>query len=175
VNRRRRTLLGAGAASALARLAGPDVARGAVVSLDEPAPALRGRLFDGRPFDLRDWRGFVVMVNFYSSYCSICAHEIGNVQTVVERLAPRGLRIVMVSVDGTDDLERTRRFVDNYELPGMLADTAEAIGFERRYPTPTCYVVDRAGVVRAKRTGAKSGDFYRESVLPLLEGRMPER
>lgn len=159
----------------MALLLGWGAARGAVVEIDGPAPELRGKTFDGRPFDLREWRGSVVLVNFYSSYCSICAHEIGNVEAILEQLGPRGLRVIMVSVDGVDDLDRTRRFVDNYALPGMLADTADAIGFERRYPTPTCYVVDREGIVRAKRTGAKTGAFYRESVVPLLESPSTQR
>ena len=143
-------------------------AAAAVVEIGETAPALRGRLFDGSAFDLAQWRGRVVLVNFYSSYCSICAHEIGNIEAVQEQLGAKGLQVLMVSIDPPDDLERTRRFVDNYNLPGTMAATLDASGFERRYPTPTCYVVDRDGIVREKLTGAKTGGFYRAAVLPLL-------
>jgi len=151
-----------------AACAGPLGATAGVVEIGEPAPPLRGRLFDGTPFDLAQSRGRVVLVNFYSSYCSICAHEIGNIEAVQEQLGPKGLQILMVSIDTPDDLERTRRFVDNYHLSGTLAATLDANGFERRYPTPTCYVVDRDGIVREKLTGAKTGGFYRAAVLPLL-------
>ena len=45
--------------------------------IGEPAPALKGKLFNGEELDLARMRGKVVLVNFYSSYCKFCAYEIG--------------------------------------------------------------------------------------------------
>ena len=50
----------------------------AAPEVGEAVPALKGKLFSGEPFDLSQMRGKVVLVNFYSSYCSFCAYEIGN-------------------------------------------------------------------------------------------------
>ena len=55
----------------------------AAPTIEEPAPPLKGTLFDGTPFDLSDYKGKVVMLNFFSSFCKICALEIGNVSLAV--------------------------------------------------------------------------------------------
>jgi cytochrome c biogenesis protein CcmG, thiol:disulfide interchange protein DsbE len=141
----------------------------AVPTIDEPAPPLKGILFDGTPFDLNDYKGKVVMVNFFSSFCKICALEIGNVENYYEEFKPKGLEVIALSIDRPDDKERSARMAKNYNLPGgMVADLSDS-GFEKKYPTPTCYVFDRKGVLRAKFTGAKQPKFYREVIEPLLK------
>lgn len=140
----------------------------AVPIIDEPAPPLKGILFDGTRFDLGDYKGKVVMLNFFSSFCKICALEIGNVENYYEKFKPKGLEVIALSIDRPDDKERSARMAENYNLPGgMVADLSES-GFERKYPTPTCYVFDRKGILRAKFTGAKQPKFYREVIEPLL-------
>jgi cytochrome c biogenesis protein CcmG, thiol:disulfide interchange protein DsbE len=141
----------------------------AVPTIDEPAPPLKGILFDGTPFDLTDYKGKVVMVNFFSSFCKFCAYEIGNVENYYEEFKPKGLEVIALSIDHADDKERSARMAKNYNLPGgMVTDLSES-GFEKKYPTPTCYVFDRKGVLRAKFTGAKQPKFYREIIEPLLK------
>ena len=141
----------------------------AIPTIDEPAPALKGALFDGTPFDLSDYKGKVVLVNFFSSFCRICALEIGNIENYYEEFKSRGLEVLALSIDRPDDKERSGRMAKNYNLPGgMVSDLIES-GFEKKYPTPTCYVIDRKGVLRAKYTGAKQPKFYREILEPLLK------
>lgn len=138
------------------------------VTIGEPTPGLRGKFFDGRGFSLDQYRGKVVLLTFYSSYCGYCAKEIGNIETHYEDWRDRGLEVIMVSIEREDDRERAQRFVDNYGLPGTMAIDLSESGFEKKYPTPTCYVIDKRGVVREKVVGVKTPKFYREVVLPLL-------
>lgn len=140
----------------------------AVATIGELAPPLQGTLFDGRLLDLAQYRGKVVLVNFYSSYCKFCALEIGNIEEHYEKLKPRGLEVIMLSIERGEDRERARRFVDNYSLPGSMVIDLQRSGFGARHPTPTCYVIDRNGVVRDKITGAKTPSFYQRVVVPLL-------
>ncbi len=141
----------------------------AAPTIDEPAPPLQGALFDGTPFDLSDYKGKVVMLNFFSSFCKICALEIGNVENYYEQFKPKGLEVIALSIDRPDDKERSARMAKNYNLPGgMVSDLIES-GFEKKYPTPTCYVFDRKGVLRAKYSGAKQPQFYRDVITPLLK------
>ncbi len=141
----------------------------AVPAIDEPAPRLKGIMFDGTPFDLNDYKGKVVMVNFFSSYCKICAYEIGNLETHYEKFKSQGLEVIALSIDRPDDKERSARMAKIYNLPGgMVSDLVES-GFERKYPTPTCYVFDRKGILRAKHIGAKQPMFYRDVIAPLLK------
>ena len=141
----------------------------AVPAIDEPAPSLKGMLFDGTPFDLNTYKGKVVLVNFFSSFCKICALEIGNVENYYEEFKSQGLEVIVLSIDRSDDKERSGRMAKNYNLPGgMVSDLIES-GFEKKYPTPICFVIDRKGVLRAKYTGAKQPRFYRDVIVPLLK------
>jgi len=149
----------------LAYCAGPALA---VPEIDQPAPALKGRLFSGAPFDLAQMHGKVVLVNFYSSYCSFCAYEIGLLEALYERYRADGLEVIAVGVDAPEDRARVERMLGIYNLPGTMADELAENGFARRYPTPTAFIIDREGVLRNRITGAKRPHHYQELVIPLL-------
>ncbi|HWA11488.1 MAG TPA: TlpA disulfide reductase family protein [Burkholderiales bacterium] len=133
-----------------------------------PAPPLRGTLFSGHPLDLQALRGKVVLVNFFSSYCKFCAYEIGNVQTFYEKHRAEGFEVIVVAIDDLADRARVEGMVGSYGLQGIMADDLERSGFERRYPTPTAFVIDRKGVVRSQTRGAKLPFWFAEQVTPLL-------
>ena len=71
-------------------------------------------------------------------------------------------------MDALEDRERVRRMLNIYQLPGAMADELRENGFERRYPTPTAFLIDRQGILRHKQWGAKSANYFREVLLPLL-------
>ncbi|MGH8694470.1 MAG: TlpA family protein disulfide reductase [Burkholderiales bacterium] len=143
----------------------------AVPEVDRPVPALKGTFFSGRPFDLKEMRGKVVLVNFYSSYCSFCAYEIGNLETFYEQHRDHGFEVIVVGVDSLEDRHRVERMVGLYGLQGVMADDLSESGFERRYPTPTAFVIDRNGVLRSKTGGSKTPHYFAEYVLPLLRAK----
>ena len=137
----------------------------------EPPPALKGTLFSGQAFDLAQMRGKVVLVNFYSSYCSFCAYEIGNLENFYEQHRDQGFEVIVVGIDSLEDRPRVERMLGIYGLPGVMADDLEKSGFERKYPTPTAFLIDRDGILRSQTRGAKQPFYYAEKVLPLLRQR----
>ncbi|HVY05592.1 MAG TPA: TlpA disulfide reductase family protein [Burkholderiales bacterium] len=141
----------------------------AAIEIGEAAPALKGRLFSGQSFDLADLRGKVVLVNFYSSYCSFCAYEIGNLENFYEQHHDQGFEVIVIGVDNLEDRGRVERMLGIYGLPGTMTDELMQSGFERKYPTPTAFVIDREGVLRSRTRGAKQPFYYAEKILPLLQ------
>ena len=142
-----------------------------LIEIDQPAPALKGRLLSGQAFDLAQMRGKVVLVNFYSSYCSFCAYEIGNLETFYEQHHSEGFEVIVVGTDSLEDRHRVERMLGIYALPGVMADELEQNGFERKYPTPTAFVIDREGILRSRTRGSKQPYFFAEKVLPLLRAQ----
>lgn len=140
----------------------------AVPELDQPAPALNGRFFNGEPFDLAAMRGNVVLVNYYSSYCKFCAYEIGNLETFQEQYLAKGLEVIVLGVDSPEDCHRVERMTGIYNLRATMVHELESNGFGRRYPTPTAFVMDRGGVLRVRIVGAKTPRRFSEEVVPLL-------
>ncbi len=140
----------------------------AAPEVGEPAPPLRGKFFSGQEFDLQALKGKVVLVNFYSSYCKHCAFEIGILETFLEEHKKDGFEVIVVGVDRPQDRHRVERMLGIYNLAGTTADELLESGFERTYPTPTAFLIDRNGVLRDKTRGGKTPHYYAEKVLPLL-------
>ena len=140
----------------------------AVPEIGAPAPALKGVLFSGERFNLAAMQGTVVLVNFYSSYCKFCAYEIGNIETYLENNRDKGFVVIMVGVDRMEDRERVVRMLGIYNLDGLMTDELEESGFDKRYATPTSFVIDRKGFLRSRSRGAKQPSWFREYVDPLL-------
>jgi len=143
-----------------------------IAEIGAAPPALKGTLFSGQPFDLAQMRGKVVLVNFYSSYCSFCAYEIGNLENFYELHHDQGFEVIVVGIDALEDRARVVRMLGIYGLPGVMADELEQSGFERKYPTPTAFVIDRDGILRSQTRGAKQPFYYAEKVLPLLRAQV---
>ena len=149
-------VLGAFAAT---RILGARLAR---VTVGTPAPDFAATTL-GRPPEprsLRDYRGDVVLLNIWATWCGPCRVEMPSIERLYADLAPRGLKVVAVSVDqpGAEDL--IRGFVREYGLTfDVLHDPTEAIG--RRYQVtgyPQTFVIGRDGVIRKMELGARQWD-----------------
>jgi thiol-disulfide isomerase/thioredoxin len=146
----------------LAYYAGPALA---VPEIDQPAPALKGRLFSGAPFDLAQMHGKVVLVNFYSSYCSFCAYEIGLLEALYERYRADGLEVIAVGVDAPEDRPRVERMLGIYNLPERWQTSWRRMALRGVIPRPPhsssiakgYYAI--ASSARSDRTTTKSWSY----------------
>lgn len=135
----------------------------------ERAPELElPRLSGGGSESLEDYRGQVVVLNFWASWCEPCREESPLLQRWHERLEKRDATVL--GVDAFDEIGRARAFVREYGLTyPMLRDgagkTREDFGI---LGFPETFVIDRAGRIAAVQRGPVGEEFMREQVLPLL-------
>lgn len=149
------------------RLEGQPPARS--VLLDGPAPALQGTTLDGTMFDLEDWRGQVVLVNVWASWCVPCRQEQPLLVASYRELAPRGLQIVGINV--RDEPEEARAFLQEFgQAPWPSVqdpDGRHAVDWGT-FALPETYLVDGSGTVVAKAVGELDAAWIHENVTPLL-------
>ena len=150
----------------------PD--RGVEQALNEgernPAPPLELPRLSGLGAEtLEDYKGKVVVLNFWASWCEPCREESPLLERWHQRIKDRGATVLGVDVkDVTDD---ARDFISEYELTypmlrdgeGITQESFAIIGF------PETFVLDRRGRIAAVRRGPVDERFMREEVLPLLE------
>ena len=151
--------------------------KGSDTSIDEalaagkraPAPAISLPRLDGRGTgSLADYRGKVVVLNYWASWCEPCREESPLLERWHKRISGRGGTVLGVDVlDVTSD---ARSFAREYRLSyPMLRDGEGAT--QARWGIsglPETFVLDRQGRVAALKRGPVDDAFMREALTPLL-------
>ena len=105
---------------------------------------------------LADYRGEVVLLNIWATWCGPCRAEMPSIEALHRTFGPRGLRIVAVSVDDPGQQKVVRAFARELGLTfEILHDPTHDI--QRAYQTtgvPETFVLGRDGVIRKKIIGA---------------------
>ncbi|MGH7646477.1 MAG: TlpA disulfide reductase family protein [Gemmatimonadaceae bacterium] len=146
---------------------------GAVVA-GSKAPDFHAVTLDTTPRDvsLAQYRGQVVLLNIWATYCVPCRVEMPSIEDLQQKEAGRGLHIVAVSIDVPSKTQAIRDFVKHYGLTfqvlhdpdGKIAETYQTTG------VPETFVIGRDGVIRKKIIGATlwNTDANRALVSQLL-------
>ena len=125
-----------------------------------PLPAFAGPTLDGRRIDLQAFRGGVLVLNFWASWCGPCRSEQAGLERASRQLARQGVRVVGVDIQDSD--AAAAAFVAEFKVtypslvdkPALLPARLGALG--PNFP-PYTLVVDRQGRVAARVFGALPG------------------
>jgi peroxiredoxin len=152
-----------------AAIAGASLAA-APSMVGKPAPDFVLRGLDGRNLRLSEYRGQVVLVNFWSRSDGNSRQQMPALDRINITYQRAGLVVLGVSVD--DDLRRSREFATAMRLSyPILFDTGSDIGKDYLLQKmPVTILVDRSGVVRYSAVGFKRGDerIYLDQIRELL-------
>jgi peroxiredoxin len=121
------------------------------LTIGATAPNLVGTDFDGRPFDLSQYRGRIVMVSFWFTGCPGCMHEIPWHQRLLESYKSRPFALVSVCTD--ELLEKAKKTADikGMHWPCLFDGENGPIAREWNVMTsPTTYILDERGIIVAK-------------------------
>jgi peroxiredoxin len=128
------------------------------VTLGSKAPDFRAKELVGNQYKtLADYKGQVVVLNVWATYCGPCQAELPSFQRLYRDYGPKGLKLVAVSVDDYVTEDSIRKYVNNFGLTfEILHDPTHAI--ERAYQTtgyPETFVIGREGTIRKWVIGAE--------------------
>ncbi len=146
------------------------------VSVGSDAPGFSAKTLDATPRvkTLSDYRGDVVLLNLWATYCIPCRTEMPSMDSVFRDLGPKGLKVVAVSVDQAGFEEQIREFAREYKLSfEVLYDETGAIqSIYRSTGVPESFVIGRDGVIHKKWLGAE--DWNSTGNRALLEQLLAE-
>jgi thiol-disulfide isomerase/thioredoxin len=163
----------AAAALTLAATVGPALAKPSrfIPWRGGTTPALALADLDGRRHTLEDYRGKVVLLNFWATWCEPCLAEMPSMQTLERRLAGRSFAILAVNhgESRTKVADFTRRLTVGF--PVLLDPNTEAPRAWRVRVLPASFLVDASGRVRYSVVGEM--DWAGESAVETVRRLVP--
>jgi thiol-disulfide isomerase/thioredoxin len=115
---------------------------------------LAGPAADGRPFSTEQWKGKVVLVDFWATWCGPCRGELPRVKKAYADFHSRGLEVLGVSCDNNGS-NLAEFLAENPDMPWpQLFDAAHpgwnALAVQNKVNAiPTMYLIDKKGVLRS--------------------------
>jgi peroxiredoxin len=113
----------------------------------------------GKPVSLSDFKGKVVLLNIWATWCGPCKREIPSLDRLYHMRKDKGLEIVAVSVDRTP-VSGVATFVANYQMSfPVLHDNRGEVG--QKYwakSIPSSFLLDKNGVIKWKVIGSIEWD-----------------
>ncbi len=119
---------------------------------------------------LEDYRGKVVMLNFWATWCGPCKQEIPDFIAMQEAYRDQGFEIVGVSLDDPTATAQVAQFVKqagiNYDIVYGNGQVAQAYGGVQSIPTT--FLIDREGNVVTSKVGLQPKDAWESAIETLL-------
>ena len=135
----------------------------------QPTSSLTLQDLHGRKLRLADYKGRVVLVNFWATWCQPCRAEIPDLIAKQREYRNRGLQIVGVTYP-PENISEVRRFARKLRMNYPVAIGTNAIKslFTSSKTLPMTVVIDRDGSVRDVIEGIMYEDEFEQKVKPLL-------
>jgi peroxiredoxin len=145
-----------------------------IIKEGDRAPSFQLTSLDGRIVDLAAYRGKVVMVHFWATWCPPCVEEIPTLERLYRAYFGKELEILAVSVD-EGGAGAVGQFMQKNRLAlPVLLNPDQSVS--RAYGTlkfPETYLVDREGVVRRKIIGA--ADWMSPAAQQVIQAMLDQK
>ncbi len=122
--------------------------------IGQPAPRFALTGLDGQIYALENFRGRVVFVNFWATWCVPCQRELPALQAFQERQTENGALILAVNVN--EKPEQIQTYLDDNSISGLTILLDAALEVYKAYDVrvmPTTYVIDPGGTIRYRHLG----------------------
>jgi peroxiredoxin len=133
------------------------------------APAWQLQDVDGKTVHSSDFKGRVVILDFWATWCGPCRMELPGLVELQKQYEKQGLAVIGVSVDQISPVEVknfARQLGGNY--PVVLADAVITQGFGGIGAIPTTFVIDREGRIVKEHLGFTEKEEFEKEIKLLL-------
>jgi thiol-disulfide isomerase/thioredoxin len=140
----------------------------AAVSTLRAAPDLSVIDLNGDALRTSNYKGKVVLVNFWAAWCTPCAEEVPQFIALQKKYQDEGLQVIGFSVE--DDAGELRDFYRKHQMnyPVVPSDLKIADGFGGVLGLPTTFLIGKDNFIHAKHNGATNFSALEQEVVALL-------
>jgi len=135
-----------------------------------PAPSFSLKDLTGNMVSLSDFKGKVVILDFWATWCPPCALEIPHFVTLQEQYWAMGFTVLGVAVS-SGDAGMVNSFARKYRInyPILMADGQVQKAFGGIRSIPTTFIIDAEGNMRYRYIGYRDKAVFEAAILPLLK------
>ena len=122
----------------------------------------------GGDASLEDYKGSIVLLNFWATWCMPCRAEMPGMETLWHKYKDQGFVIVAISID-EGSKKRVEKFIEIFDLsfPVLLDPESKVNDLYKVYNMPTSFLIDRNGKIISRIVG--SDDWTSEEAIQLVE------
>lgn len=138
-----------------------------------PTPPLALNDLNGKPLNLKDYRGKVVMVQFWATYCPPCLKEMPSMMRLKAKLAGKPFVILAVNMGETEKEVKDFLTRVNADFTILMDSDGKALAEWKVFVAPSTFLVDPKGNIRYALQGGAEWDApeYLEKISELLGKR----
>jgi thiol-disulfide isomerase/thioredoxin len=122
---------------------------------------------NGRPVSLSDYRGKVVILDFWAPWCPPCKREIPDLISLQDQYGPKGLQVVGIGLDRTDNVTTFVR-ENGVNYPVMVGDDEITRLYGGIPGIPTTFIVDKEGNISKRFEGFTDRSVFEAAIRKLL-------
>ena len=138
----------------------PPLSHSLTTQAPRPAPALKLKTLDGQLLDLAQFKGKVVLINFWATWCPPCRREMPSMERLSQAL--KGEAFSVLAVDVGEDADTIEAFTSQLDttlgFPILLDTRSHTMQAWKVAGLPTTFLIDRQGRIVASAIGGREFD-----------------
>jgi cytochrome c biogenesis protein CcmG/thiol:disulfide interchange protein DsbE len=141
------------------------------INVGQPAPEFEMITFEGETYRLSEYRGSVIVINFWASWCESCKPEAKDLEAAYQFYKPRG-DVLFLGVDYVDTEPEALAYLEEFGItypngPDLRTEISQAF---RIRGVPETFIIDQEGVIAHLQIGPyRSLEDILATIDPLLD------
>ncbi len=138
-------------------------------ALAKQPPILRGQDLQGQAFDLNNYKGKLVLINFWANWCVDCHKEMPILEEIYQQYKAQGLEVVSINIDRKKYRPKILDITKGFSFIQLMLSDLEQSSFDKPDFLPMNYLIDKNGNIITQISTNENRNLTKNDFIPLIE------